>query len=104
MKRHWAKKAIFIPLIAAAALIIFGGVVMLLWNGVLAEVIHVGMISFWQAVGLIILSKILFGGFHGHRGHFGGWNRHRQHWMNMTDEERAKMREEWKKRCHPTEG
>jgi hypothetical protein len=102
MKKHWIKKAFFIPLIVAAAIVIFGGAVMLLWNGVLVQIIHVGMISFWQAVGLILLSKILFGGFGpGHRSHFGPWSHNRHKWMHMSEEERAKFREEWKNRCQP---
>jgi hypothetical protein len=100
MKKHWNKKAFFIPLIVAAAIVVFGGAVMLLWNGILTQIIHVGMISFWQAVGLLLLSKILFGGFGpGHRGSF-GHNRHQ--WMHMSEEERTKFREEWKKRCQPS--
>ncbi|MDR3611175.1 MAG: hypothetical protein P4L27_11475 [Ignavibacteriaceae bacterium] len=104
MKRHWIKKAFFITLIAVAVIVVFGGAVMLLWNGVLTDVLHIGMISFWQAIGLLLLSKILFGGFGpGYRGHFGPWGHNRHHWMHMSEEERTKFREEWKKRCQPSQ-
>ncbi|MDR3665775.1 MAG: hypothetical protein P4L35_02920 [Ignavibacteriaceae bacterium] len=98
MRKHWIKKAVFIPFIVAAALIVFGGLVMLLWNSILPGLIHVGQITFWQAVGLLILSKILFGGW-GHRG--SGWGHRRHQWMHMSEEEREKFRAEWKHRCSP---
>ena len=38
-------------------------IVMQLWNHLLPEIAGVRTITFWQALGLLILSKILFGGF-----------------------------------------
>ncbi|WP_428665249.1 hypothetical protein [Runella sp.] len=96
------------PFFAAAALVL-GWVVKWLWNTILPPLLGVGIISFWQAVGLLILCRILFGNFG--RGSMGGnprWKQEdhfqaraqwRQKWTNMTDEERAKFKEEWKKRC-----
>jgi hypothetical protein len=37
---------------------------MSLWNCLLPEILGVKSITFWQAMGILILSKILFGGFH----------------------------------------
>jgi hypothetical protein len=102
----WIKRAIFIPIAIAAGVFVFGSVVMLLWNALLPAVLGVSTITFWQALGILILSKILFGGFSGghrhHRHHGGyhgghhGWN---NKWMNMSPEEREKMKSEWKSRC-----
>ncbi len=54
-------------------------VVMLLWNSLLPEIFGVKAITYWQAAGVLVLSKILFGGIgRGHR-HFYGhhqWKRH----------------------------
>ena len=50
-------------LIGAIAILVFGGVVMLLWNNILAQVTSVQPITFVQALGILVLSKILFGGF-----------------------------------------
>jgi hypothetical protein len=84
-----------------AAFILFGFLIMLLWNNVLAQVVHVGLINFWQAIGLLILSKILFGGFRGAqhgKNHY--WRRRMlRRWQNMTPEEREKFQEEWRSRC-----
>jgi hypothetical protein len=95
----------FIPFMIAAAVLLFGGLVMWLWNYILPPVLGVGALTFWQAVGLLILCRILFGGFRGRPGggpRGGGWNRRhqfRERWMKMSDEERQKFRSEWRNRC-----
>jgi len=72
-------------LVAAAVL---GGVVMTLWNAILPGLFAgVGRLDYLHALGLLILCRILFGGF---RGHGGG----RAHWgklKSMTPEEREQM-------------
>ncbi|MEO5595355.1 MAG: hypothetical protein ABIR15_13180 [Chitinophagaceae bacterium] len=99
------KKAVKILVIAAAAILLFGFIVMSLWNAILPAVIHVGTITFGQALGILVLSKILFGGFHGGwRGGGGHWRQHmgegmKEKWMNMTPEEREKFKQDWKSRC-----
>jgi hypothetical protein len=93
------RKLILIPMVLLG-LAIFTWVVMLLWNNVLAQVVHVSIINFWQALGLLVLSKILFGGFRGAQ-----WGKHHwrknmmQRWDGMTPEEKEKFRGEWEKRC-----
>jgi hypothetical protein len=93
------KKVLFIPVIVAAVVFVMGSVLMLLWNAIIPDLFHLGYISFWQAVGILILSKLLFGGFHGHRSRFGRWGHMHGRWNNMSDEDRTRLREEWKKRC-----
>lgn len=97
-KRWWILRAILIPIGIAAFIFIFGYVVMLLWNWLLPSLFAFHTITFWQAIGLVILSKILFGGFKGchHHGHI----HDRMHRWHMSPEEREKMREEWKNRCY----
>jgi hypothetical protein len=78
--------------LALVALAVLGGVVMLLWNAVL-PVVFAGAhpIDYLHALGLLILSRILFGGFRGH----GGWHgrRHWARWQAMTPEEREQFRQ-----------
>jgi hypothetical protein len=51
-------------LIGAAALaLLFGYVVVWLWNWLMPELFGLKLITFWQAVGLVILARIIFGGF-----------------------------------------
>jgi hypothetical protein len=101
MNRFNGRKKFFmiIPIVIIAVLA-FGGIVMGLWNSILVSVLGVKAITFVQALGILILSKILFGGF---KGRGGGWNHRRGMWeekmRNMTPEEREKFKAEWKNRC-----
>ncbi len=75
-----------------------------LWNNVLVAVVAVKAVSYWQAMGLLILSRILLGGFkvglpggRPNTGHVGGppW---REKWRQMSDEDRVKFKNEWRRR------
>ena len=104
-RRFWFGKAVMILVFCAAFVMLFSFIVMSLWNGVLHEVLGVKLITFWQALGILVLSKILFSGFGGgfrhKREHFR--NRFRQKmldkWEKMTPEEKQKFKAEWKNRC-----
>jgi len=99
---------IFMILICVAAFIsLFSYIVMALWNGILPNVLHVQTITFWQAMGILVLSKILFGGFGGWGGRKHEWKRKMQEkWQHMSPEEREKFRDALKSRfgnrwCRP---
>jgi len=47
-------------LVAAAVFALLGYVVMLLWNWLIPDLFHGPSIGYWQALGLFVLSKILF--------------------------------------------
>ena len=105
---HRNRKRLFfeLPVIFIAAIFLLGYIVMLLWNYFFPTVLHTQRITYWQAIALFILCRILFFGFrrrYGNRPNMwqGRGAQWRQKWMNMNDEERAKFREEWKKRCGP---
>jgi hypothetical protein len=72
-----------------------GTVVMLLWNWLAPTLFGLRLITFWQALGLLALCRILFGGFGlgggGHRSH--SRRRMRERWEQMTPEEREKFRQ-----------
>ena len=51
---------------------LFGAGVMWLWNGLMPAIFHLGVITYWQAVGLAVLGRLLFGSFHHGRGHSSG--------------------------------
>jgi len=85
---------VFFPIMAAAFLSLISYVVMQLWNNLLPDIIHVGVINFWQAMGLFILCKILFG--FGRMGRFGGnrsqfKNRLAERIKEMSPEKRARF-------------
>ncbi len=108
-QRNYRPRFWLFPFWAVAAALVLGGVVKFLWNAILPPLVGVAEISFWQAVGLLILCRILFGNFgRGPMGgpsrwkngeHFRGGPQWREKWTAMSEEERAKLKEEWRKRC-----
>ncbi len=85
-----------------------GYVVMRLWNATLPLIIQgVSAITFWQALALLLLSRLLFGGFRGpwNKPGFGGFNRDQwknrmaERWQQLTPEQRERMRQRWGRRC-----
>lgn len=77
-----------------------GGIVMFLWNALLPGLFHLPQLAFWQALGLLILCRLLFGGMRMRAG--GGRWRHRhwrERWEQMSPEERAQLRARFAARC-----
>lgn len=87
---------------------VIGYVIQFLWNAILVDATGVKPISYWQAIGLFLLSRILFGGFR-----FGGPKKYKsrnsrkapwkERWQNMTEAEKQDMKERWKRRCRGEE-
>lgn len=94
------RKFFFIIPIAIAAIFLLPWAVMYLWNTVLVTVLYVSVITYWQALGIFVLSKLLFGGnMMGGRHNKGGMNRHmRDKFMNMTQEEKDSFKQQWKEK------
>ena len=91
--RSWTARAVKIVVMVILATALFGFIVMSLWNWLMPALFGWPRLGFWQALGLLVLSKILFGGFRGGRGH-GRWRRGmRERWEQMTPEQREQMRE-----------
>ncbi|MDR1804302.1 MAG: hypothetical protein LBQ94_11925 [Treponema sp.] len=87
--------------IAILAFVVFGAAVMLLWNALMPRIFGLPELDYLQAVGLLILTRILFGGIegglrtrHGAREYdrvAGHGNKLREKWMNMSEEERKEF-------------
>lgn len=94
-------KKIWIALIAPPAIVLFGWLfgelVMHLWNWLLPPLFGLHTITFWQALGLVLLCRILFGSWGGGSGNRRA--RRRGRWERMSPEEREKLRESWAARC-----
>jgi hypothetical protein len=100
MRARWVIRGLKIAAIAMLAVTVFGFILMSLWNWLAPAVFGARTITFWQALGILVLSKILFGGFGGRPGHRGHWkDRMRGRWAGMTPEEREKFREGMRHRC-----
>jgi len=93
MRHNPAVKAVKIAVIVVFAAVVLGFVVKSLWNVLMPPIFGWHMITFWQGLGLLLLSKILFGGFHRHGGGRRRWGqRMKERWEQMTPEERDKFR------------
>jgi hypothetical protein len=80
-------------LFVVLAVVVVGAVVMLLWNWLMPALFGWQAIDFFQAVGLLVLTRILLGGFRsgwGQRRHWRG--RMMERWEQMSDEERERFR------------
>jgi hypothetical protein len=98
MKSYSVLRILKFPLLALLFVFVLGGlgfVVMGLWNWLMPSLFGLKLISYWQAMGLLILSKILFGGLRGPRGR-SGYRLHgmRERWKQRTPEEREKFRQD----------
>jgi hypothetical protein len=92
MKNYRIFKMLQIVVCIALAIAAFGYVVMHLWNWLMPSIFGLQTLSFTQALGLLVLSKLLFGGIHRHAGGR-GWKRHmEQRFANMTPEDRERFR------------
>ncbi len=94
MKARWLIRGVKIAVIAMVALAVFGFILMSLWNWLAPAVFGARTITFWQALGILVLSKILFSGLGGRPGRGGHWRgRMRDRWARMTPEERERFRQ-----------
>jgi hypothetical protein len=84
---------IFVPL----ALFAFGEIILHLWNWLMPALFHLPMITFWQGLGLLVLSWLFFGGLRGsgpRSGYRHHWRRRmHERWEQMSPEEREKFRQ-----------
>ena len=92
MGKYRVLKAIKILAMVIVGVIIFGCLTMTLWNAVMPALLGLKVITFWQALALFCLARVLVGGFHRHGGR-PGWKQHMaERFANMTPEEREKFR------------
>ena len=100
MKHRINRGLLFVPIVIGGIFLFTWGV-QLLWNAVLPTAIPaVKAINFWQAMGIFVLSKILFGFNKGWGGRRGGWKeRMDTKWRSLTPEEKEKIKGEWQNRC-----
>ncbi len=99
---RWVVKGAAFLVLALAFVAVLSFVVMSLWNWLVPTLFRGPQLEYWQAVGLLLLSRILFGGvrsrggWHGHRWRERMW---RERWANLTPEERERLRERLEGRC-----
>lgn len=100
MRRRW----FFLAPMAILGIVVFsaigGGLVLYLWNWLMPSLFGWREITFWQALGLLALCRILFGGFGHHRGGRPYFRRRMaERWEHMTPEERERFRQGMRGGC-----
>jgi membrane protein implicated in regulation of membrane protease activity len=90
------KLRFFMPVGLILVIAAFGAVFMLLWNWLMPVIFGLVTVNFWQALVLLVLARLLFGGIGN-----GFWRRGRRHdmdensvrkrWMQMTLEQRKEF-------------
>jgi hypothetical protein len=107
MKKNWMAwaltailaAAVILPLVTALG----GTVVMLLWNWLLPPLFGWHQVTFWQALGILVLTHTLFNNFWSYGAGRSGFRRHKwghgdkdsglREWLDMSPEEREKFRQ-----------
>lgn len=103
-RSFWLKKAVKFVFFAALFVTVAVFVTMNLWNWLMPMIFHLPVLNFWQTLGLLVLSRILTGGFG--RGSRGGWARGRawkrqmvQRMEAFSPAEREQFRQQMRNRC-----
>ncbi|MDU0372564.1 hypothetical protein ACFPAF_19340 [Hymenobacter endophyticus] len=106
-RSFWLLRCLKFILFAVLLVAVAGYVTMRLWNWLLPDLFNLPGISIWQALGLLVLSRILFGGWGG-RGHRAGWAQKRRMWKQkiesrmagLSPEEQEKFRQKMEGVCN----
>ena len=102
MRRHRMSRALKFFVLAVLAVAVLSIVVMSLWNWLMPAIFGSRLITFWQALGLLVLARILFGRFGGGPGRRMHWRRRMmERWNQMTPEERGKFAQGLRGQCRP---
>ncbi len=100
-RARWLLKGMAFVGLALLAWAAFSALVMLLWNALVPALFGGPALRYLQAAGLLLLSRVLFGGLRGGRCHRPwGHRRWREHWESLTPEERARLMAKFQSRCH----
>jgi hypothetical protein len=95
-------KLIFIAPLAILGIFLFiaigGEIVLQLWNWLLPPLFGWHEITFWQALGILVLCRILFGGWGSHGSGRSNFGRRMKERCEMTPEERERFRQRMRER------
>ncbi|HVO98022.1 MAG TPA: hypothetical protein VMT15_08140 [Bryobacteraceae bacterium] len=94
---HNRRKMLLIAPFAILAMAGFVFLVMSLWNWLIPALFGGKLITYWQALGLLVLSRILVGGLGGQ--HRSGRRKIVTNWDQLTPEEQEKFRVAMHRRC-----
>jgi hypothetical protein len=90
MRGYRLARALKFLAFALLAVTVVSAVVMSLWNWLMPALFGLRVITFWQALGLLVFSRILFGRF-GRPGRAHWRHRMQARWNQMTPEQREQF-------------
>ena len=104
-RQFWLLRGLRFVIFAALFIAVAVFATQALWNWLMPQLFHLPAIGLAQTLGLLLLSRILFGGFRG--GRPGGWARRRKEWQqrmagrmeHLSPEAREKFRQQMQTRC-----
>lgn len=104
-RKFWLLRGLRFFFFAALFITVAGFATQALWNWLMPSLFHLPVITLGQTFGLLLLTRILFGGFRG--GRPGGWARKRREWQqrmasrmeHLSPEAREKFRQQMQRRC-----
>src|SRR6476646_10014823 len=84
----WIARGVKMVLLFIVVVGVVSFVVMNLWNWLVPLLFKGPVLSYWEALGLLVLARLLFGGLRPHgRGPWGhSWHHVRGRWEQMTPE------------------
>ena len=105
-RKFWLLRGLRFFFFAALFIAAAGFATQALWNWLMPALFRLPAITLGQTFGLLLLSRILFGGFRG-GGAAGGWARKRREWQqrvagrleHLSPEAREKFRQQIRSRC-----
>lgn len=106
MKSGWISRTVKIAAFVALGIAGMGLLLMLLWNVLIPDIFNGPRISFLQALGLLLLGRILFMSFRPW-GFAGSYGKKSEYWRkkfeekvaNMPPEQREKIKQAYARRC-----
>ena len=105
MNRYRPLRFLKFVVVAALAVGVVGLVVMSLWNWLAPAAFGGHLISFWQAIGLFVLARLLVGGLRRGGPGRGHWRRRSaERWAAMSDDERARFGDRFAGHCRGRAG
>ncbi|MET4076452.1 hypothetical protein [Hymenobacter sp. UYCo722] len=105
-RKFWLLRGLRFFFFAVLFITAAGFITQALWNWLMPALFRLPFITLGQTFGLLLLSRILFGGFRG-GGRPGGWARKRREWQqrmtgrmeHLSPEAREKFRQQMRSRC-----
>ena len=92
MRRYWIARGVRFVVFAVLAVMVASVAVMTLWNWVMPATFGLPALTLGRAFALLVLSRLLLGGFSGSMGRRMHWrHRMRERWEQMSVEERERF-------------